>query len=950
MNIGKLFKNIPSEFNNHKFSSLSFNSKICKNGDIFFSIKGNKKNGNQFIAEAIKKGARTIVSDLKLQGIKDDILYIKTKNSRKLLSEVSSKFYEKKPENLTAVTGTNGKSSIVNFYFQILNINKVKAASIGTLGINYPYGNKKIINTTLDPINLNKTLEELKKKNINNVILEASSHGLKQNRLDGLKFDTAIFTNLSRDHLDYHKTYKDYLNSKLILFNKLLKKNSTIIFDNDTPQSNIFKKISTKKKLKSYTIGKKNSDIVVKKHLFLGDTQKVEFIFKKKLYSLSTNLIGKIQIKNILMAILAAKNSKIKFSKIVESINKIKPVNGRLEKIGNIKNNSKVILDYAHTPEALKTSLENIKEQFKFSDISIVFGCGGERDKLKRSIMGKIANTYCRKIYLTDDNPRNENPQKIRNQIKVHIKKSKLREIQSRERAIGQAIQELKSGSILLVSGKGHETYQEYSTIKKNLSDRKCIIRQIKTKNKILFDNLKLNILNEKINLNFLRKNTKINEASINSKEIKKNDIFFAIKGKKKDGNYYSDEAIQKGASLAIVNRKNKKNITKKIKVKNTLKFLNENSYNIRRTSNAKIISITGSSGKTSLKELLSYSLRKLSPITCSKKSFNNKFGVPLSLFNLRKKDKFGVFEVGMDKKGEINYLTKNIAPDLGIITNISYAHIKNFKNLTEIATAKSEMMNNITQNGTIVLNMDDNYFNFLKNIALKKKLKVISFSKNKSSADIFLKKIVKYKSNLKAIFKIKNYNKSFIIKNSLKPYVENLLASVSVISEFFNLKTVNEKLFFDFSLPNSRGDFSKIKISNKKLFLIDESYNSNPLSLEFAIRNFDSLKFNNQRKYLFLGDMLEMGKFSKIFHRNIAKIINKTSIDKVYVYGKDIKETYYAISPDKRGKILSNINEIYNLIKNDLNNNDYLMIKGSNSTGLNKFVTKIKKERINAL
>ena len=179
-----------------------------------------------------------------------------------------------------------------------------------------------------------------------------------------------------------------------------------------------------------------------------------------------------------------------------------------------------------------------------------------------------------------------------------------------------------------------------------------------------------------------------------------------------------------------------------------------------------------------------------------------------------------------MDKKGEINHLTKNITPDVGIITNISYAHIKNFKSLKEIAAAKSEMMNNIIQNGAIVLNKDESYFNFLKNIELKKKLKVISFSKNKSSADIFLKKIVKYKSNFKAIVKIKNYHRSFVIKNNLKPYVENLLASVSVISEFFNLKTVNEKLFFDFSLPNSRGDFSKIKISNKEIFLIDESYN----------------------------------------------------------------------------------------------------------------------------
>ena len=171
--------------------------------------------------------------------------------------------------------------------------------------------------------------------------MEASSHGLKQNRLDGLKFDTGIFTNLSRDHLDYHKTYQDYLNSKLILFNKLLNKKFNYNFDNDTPQSNILKKISTKNKIKSYRIGKKNSDIIVKRHLFLGDSQKLEFIFKKKLYSFSTNLIGKIQIKNILMAVLAAKKSKIKFSKIVDSVNKIKPVNGRLEKIGNIKNNLK---------------------------------------------------------------------------------------------------------------------------------------------------------------------------------------------------------------------------------------------------------------------------------------------------------------------------------------------------------------------------------------------------------------------------------------------------------------------------------------------------------------------------------------------------------------------------------------------------------------------------------
>ncbi|MDP7615887.1 MAG: cyanophycin synthetase, partial [SAR324 cluster bacterium] len=190
--------------------------------------------------------------------------------------------------------------------------------------------------------------------------------------------------------------------------------------------------------------------------------------------------------------------SKIKFSKIVDSVNKIKPVNGRLEKIGNIKNNSKVILDYAHTPEALKTSLENIKEQFKFSDISIVFGCGGERDKGKRRLMGKITKNLCNKIYVTDDNPRNENPKKIRNEIKTQISRKKLIEISSREHAIKTAVKNIKSDEIVVVAGKGHEIYQEYKK-KKYFSDKSCILKSIKEKNRKLNENWKTNIIEEKL-------------------------------------------------------------------------------------------------------------------------------------------------------------------------------------------------------------------------------------------------------------------------------------------------------------------------------------------------------------------------------------------------------------------------------------------------------------------
>ena len=948
MHIGKLFKELPKKYYLHKFKYLSLDSRKCKKDDIFFSIRGAKKNGNKFINDAIKNGARTIVSDLNFQGKKENILFIKNNNVRKLVSEIASKFYKETPGNLIAVTGTNGKSSIASFYFQILKNEKLKVAAIGTLGIKTNNSNKLSDNTTLDPITIHKTLSLIKRKKIINTILEASSHGLKQHRLDGLKFDTTIFTNLSRDHLDYHKTYKDYFNSKLILFNKLTKKRGNIIYDNDISLSKILKKICIKKNLKPLTIGKKNSNLIIKKHEYVKNLQKVEIEFNKKKYLFTTNLIGKIQIKNLLFAILAASKSKIKFNKIIKSISDIKPVEGRLENIGNIKNNSKVILDYAHTPDALKYTLKSIKEQFSHSSISIVFGCGGDRDKDKRPTMGKIANQYCNKIFLTDDNPRYENPKKIRNQIKKKIARSKLVEIASRKKAIKVSIENLNSGDILLVAGKGHEIYQEYRGKKKNFSDKKYILKEINSKNKKLFKNWKANILNEKCNLGLVNKKLKINKASINSKNIKKNDIFFAIKGPKNDGNNYVDEAIKKGASLAIVNKLGKFNKSKKIKANNTLRVLTNASKDVRKISSAKFISITGSSGKTSLKDMLSFCLNKLAPTTKSTQSFNNKFGVPLSLFNVKKNDKFAVLEVGMDKAGEIDNLTKIIRPNFAVITNISYAHIKNFNGLAEIAKAKSEIINNITEGGKIVLNQDDDYFNFIKKIALKKNIYIISFSKKNSLSDIYIKKITSNKENFKIFIKIKNLTKSFLIKKNLYPYLDNILASVALINEFYDLKNIDEKLFYNFKLPFSRGDITKVKLKNKIIYLTDESYNSNPLSLKFAIENFN--KQNKNKKHLILGDMLELGKFSKILHKKMSKVINKTSIKKVYVIGKHIKETFYAIDRKKRGRILRNKNEIYQLIKNDLNNNDHLMIKASNSTGLNSVAANIKKGKIYAI
>ena len=944
MQLGDYIPNVKKKFNKIFFSGISFNSSNVKKNNIFFAIKGTKVDGNKFIQKAIKKGSKIVVSEKSKDEFQNGILFIRSRNVRKLLAEVSSKIYKKKPKNIIAVTGTNGKSSIANFYYQILKLNKKKVASIGTLGVKSKKFNISLPNTTIDPIQMGQILTKLKEKNIDNVIIEASSHGLEQNRLDGLKFQSGIFTNFSHDHLDYHKNFKNYLKAKLYLFKNLIKKGGSIITDEDLTEFKKIKKISIHKKLKLETINKKQkSKFEVLSHFFEGDTQILKIRFENSVKIIKLNLIGKIQIKNLLMAMIAAKKSNLNMQKILNVIPKINSVEGRFENIGLIKNKSKVILDYAHTPEALKTCLINLKEQFPNKKISLLFGCGGERDQNKRSKMGKIASSYSDQIYLTDDNPRFEDPKKIRKDIKNGIKKNDFIEIPNRAKAISLAIKNLKTGDILLVAGKGHERFQEKGKQKIYFSDKETIINSIKIKNTHLSKNLKLNILKEVSENKEISPNINFKKANIDSRNLKRGDVYFAIKGKNNDGNKFVKKSLKK-AVLAIVNKiSTKSDKRKQIKVKNTLSFLTNISKVFRNNIHTKIVGITGSCGKTTLKELLGNTLKKINTVSISPKSYNNKYGVPLSLFNINPNDDYGVLEIGMDKKGEIDYLSKILRPDISVITNISYAHIKNFRKVEDIASAKAEIIGNTKSNGKVILNADDKFFRFHKTIAKKNNLESISFGIKNQSSQIKFINLIKKNRNYLLNVKVKSIKKKFLISNNFENNIYNILATLSVMSVNTDISGLNENIFLDFKIPQGRGDLIKIKLKNKSIKLIDESYNSNPLSLETALSNYDKLDSKNKKKYLLLGDMLELGKHSKKLHERIVQSINLSNIDKVFVKGNKVINTFNKLIKSKKGKILYNKSQIINMITNELDNNDYLMVKASNATGLNKIVNELR-------
>ena len=291
---------INKKYKKISFSGISFDSSKVKRNDIFFAFKGKRSDGHDFIDSAIKKGAKIIISEKEILLKRKHISYLKFANVRKLLAQIAFKISGKKPEKLVAVTGTNGKSSVSNFYYQILKNNSKKVASIGTIGISFKEKKKLLINTTLDPISLGKILDNLKKEKIEYVIMEASSHGLHQNRLDGLLFDIGIFTNLSHDHLDYHKTTKNYLNSKLYLFNELIKKRGSIISDFKIPQIKEIKKISYKKKINLCLIHNKKKGIDLISHNFENEKQVLEIGYKKKNIRLKLILLEKYKLRTYL--------------------------------------------------------------------------------------------------------------------------------------------------------------------------------------------------------------------------------------------------------------------------------------------------------------------------------------------------------------------------------------------------------------------------------------------------------------------------------------------------------------------------------------------------------------------------------------------------------------------------------------------------------------------------
>ncbi len=465
---------IPETLVERELAGISCDSRLVEPGEAFFAIPGERSDGLAFAPQAARRGALAIVAGNAAPPTVEGAPVIRVSDVRAALAQAAARLFPRQPETIVAVTGTSGKTSVAAFVRQIFAGEGLAAASLGTLGVVAPSGSVYGSLTTPDPISLHRMLDELARGGVTHLALEASSHGIVQHRLDGVRLAAAAFTNLSRDHLDYHATMKEYLAAKLELFGRLLQPGQSAVIDADSDVAGEVIAACRARGLRLFTTGARGESLKLLRAKPGPVSTRLEIGHESDVHQVTLPLAGAFQTSNALVAAGLCIVAGVAAPRALAALEKLEGAPGRLERIG-FRRGAPVYVDYAHKPDALDKVLRALRPTVK-GRLVVVFGCGGDRDPGKRPIMGDIAARLADDVVVTDDNPRSEDPAAIRRAILDGVRgPAKVREIGDRARAIRAAIAELDPEDALLVAGKGHETGQIIGDATLPFSDSDCV-------------------------------------------------------------------------------------------------------------------------------------------------------------------------------------------------------------------------------------------------------------------------------------------------------------------------------------------------------------------------------------------------------------------------------------------------------------------------------------------
>ncbi len=755
MLLSELLNNISYEIENKNLdldiTSVENNSSKVNKGSLFIAVKGTKVNGADFIDDAINLGAVAILTNKENKDYIDikkyqHIPFIFVDNIRLVESIIASNFYPNQPEFVCAVTGTNGKSSVVNFIRQMWEFIDLKSASIGTVGIHTSDGVGGKTLTTPDAIDLHKNLDNLASSGVTNVAIETSSHGIEQHRADSVKIKSAGFTNISNDHLDYHKTVEEYFNAKLRLFSELLDSDGTATINIDDAKGQKVVDVCKSRGIKVITYGEnRQSDIRLEKYEIVDDKQQVKLSIFGKTYDMTLNLVTKFQVFNFMCALGMFISSCKDWEKILSKVSDIKNEKGRIEYVATTPNGAKIFVDFGHNGDGLKKLLTEFRPYVKHNLICIA-GCSGDRPEIRRIEMGKVLNEYADTVVIVDDNPRTENPENIRSTLLKYCPKARV--IPNRYEAINEIIDTSRDWDSIIICGTMYEKDKEF------------------IRNKLALPSKPLNkLLSEAGYECASATDTPIHLVSCDSKTIVDGSIFVGIKGFAQNGANYSYDAIQKGAKAIVVEPSYEFD-------EKTLSLIKEKNIFIIRTENPRkaladlvftfydkkqpevICAITGTSGKSSIVDftrqiwgLLSFPTISIGTIgmivenVYSKKEIvkfsdadhttpGNGEAYKFLKYFKEKGVEHGAIELSSHGLDQLRM--ENIKISAAGFSNLGTDHLEFYGSYDAYLKSKSKLFReNLDITGTAVLNADVPEYDYLKQICDNRGVRVFSYGRN---------------------------------------------------------------------------------------------------------------------------------------------------------------------------------------------------------------------------